>query len=24
VIDIGRSAGVDHIGLMTPRILAGQ
>jgi biopolymer transport protein ExbD len=24
VIDIGRSASVDHIGLMTPRILAGQ
>jgi biopolymer transport protein ExbD len=24
VIDIGRSAGVDHIGLMTPKILAGQ
>jgi biopolymer transport protein ExbD len=24
VIDIGRSANVDHIGLMTPRILAGQ
>jgi biopolymer transport protein ExbD len=23
-IDIGRAAGVDHIGLMTPRILAGQ
>jgi biopolymer transport protein ExbD len=23
-IDIGRSAGVDHIGLMTPKILAGQ
>ena len=23
-IDIGRSAGVDHIGLMTPRIIAGQ
>ena len=24
VIDIGRSASVDHIGLMTPRILEGQ
>jgi biopolymer transport protein ExbD len=24
VIDIGRSAGVDHIGLMTPKIIAGQ
>jgi biopolymer transport protein ExbD len=24
VIDIGRSASVDHIGLMTPRILAGE
>lgn len=24
VIDIGRSANVDHIGLMTPQILAGQ
>jgi len=24
VIDIGRSANVDHIGLMTPRIQAGQ
>ena len=24
VIDIGRSANVDHIGLMTPKILAGQ
>jgi biopolymer transport protein ExbD len=24
VIDIGRAANVDHIGLMTPRILAGQ
>ena len=24
VIDIGRSAGVDHIGLMTPKIMAGQ
>jgi biopolymer transport protein ExbD len=24
VIDIGRSAGVDHIGLMTPKILEGQ
>jgi len=24
VIDIGRSASVDHIGLMTPRIIAGQ
>jgi biopolymer transport protein ExbD len=24
VIDIGRAAGVDHIGLMTPKILAGQ
>ena len=23
-IDIGRAAGVEHIGLMTPRILAGQ
>jgi len=23
-IDIGRAAGVDHIGLMTPKILAGQ
>jgi biopolymer transport protein ExbD len=24
VIDIGRAANVDHVGLMTPRILAGQ
>jgi biopolymer transport protein ExbD len=24
VIDIGRSANVDHIGMMTPKILAGQ
>ncbi len=24
VIDIGRAAGVDHVGLMTPKILAGQ
>jgi biopolymer transport protein TolR len=24
VIDIGKAAGVDHIGLMTPKILAGQ
>jgi biopolymer transport protein ExbD len=24
VIDIGRAASVDHIGLMTPKILAGQ
>jgi biopolymer transport protein TolR len=24
VIDIGHSANVDHIGLMTPKILAGQ
>jgi biopolymer transport protein ExbD len=24
VIDIGRQANVDHIGLMTPKILAGQ
>ena|ERR1039458_7552310 len=24
VIDIGRAANVDHIGLMTPRIQAGQ
>ena len=24
VIDIGRSASVDHIGLMTPKIIAGQ
>jgi biopolymer transport protein ExbD len=24
VIDIGRAANVDHIGLMTPHILAGQ
>ena len=24
VIDIGKSAGVDHIGLMTPKIMAGQ
>lgn len=24
VIDIGRSANVDHIGLMTPKIMAGQ
>ena len=23
VIDIGRSANVDHIGLMTPKILGG-
>jgi biopolymer transport protein ExbD len=24
VIDIGRAASVDHIGLMTPKIQAGQ
>ena len=24
VIDIGHSANVDHVGLMTPKILAGQ
>ena len=24
IIDIGRAANVDHIGLMTPKILAGQ
>jgi biopolymer transport protein ExbD len=24
VIDIGRGAGVDHIGLMTPKVQAGQ
>jgi len=24
VIDIGHQAGVDHVGLMTPKILAGQ
>ncbi len=24
VIDIGRAANVDHIGLMTPKIIAGQ
>ena len=24
VIDIGKAAGVDHIGLMTPKIMAGQ
>jgi biopolymer transport protein ExbD len=24
VIDIGKAAGVDHIGLMTPKILLGQ
>jgi len=24
VIDIGHAAGVDHVGLMTPRVLAGQ
>jgi biopolymer transport protein ExbD len=24
VVDIARSAVVDHIGLLTPRILAGQ
>jgi biopolymer transport protein TolR len=24
VIDIGKEAGVDHIGLMTPKIMAGQ
>jgi biopolymer transport protein TolR len=24
VIDIGRAASVDHIGLMTPQILAGK
>jgi len=24
VIDIGHAAGVDHVGLMTPKILAGQ
>ena len=23
-IDIGRAAGVDHIGLMTPKVMAGQ
>jgi biopolymer transport protein ExbD len=23
-IDIGHAAGVDHVGLMTPRVLAGQ
>jgi len=23
-IDIAKSAGVDHVGLMTPKILAGQ
>jgi biopolymer transport protein ExbD len=24
VIDIGHAANVDHIGLMTPKIMAGQ
>jgi biopolymer transport protein ExbD len=24
VIDVGRAANVDHIGLMTPKIMAGQ
>ena len=24
VIDIGRAASVDHIGLMTPRVMAGE
>ncbi len=24
VIDIGRTANVDHIGLMTPKIMEGQ
>jgi len=24
IIDLGRSANVDHIGLMTPKIMAGQ
>jgi biopolymer transport protein ExbD len=24
VIDIGRTANVDHVGLMTPKIMAGQ
>jgi biopolymer transport protein TolR len=24
VIDIGTQAGVDHVGLMTPKILAGE
>lgn len=24
VIDIGRAANVDHIGLMTPRVMAGE
>jgi biopolymer transport protein ExbD len=24
VIDIGRSANVDHIGMMTPKIMAGE
>jgi biopolymer transport protein TolR len=24
VIDIGHQAGVDHVGIMTPKILAGQ
>jgi biopolymer transport protein ExbD len=24
VIDIGTAAGVDHVGLMTPKIMAGQ
>jgi biopolymer transport protein ExbD len=24
IIDIGHSAGVDHIGLMTPEVLAGR
>jgi biopolymer transport protein ExbD len=24
VIDIGKAANVDHIGLMTPKIMAGQ
>jgi biopolymer transport protein TolR len=24
VIDIGHAAGVDHVGLMTPKVLAGQ
>ncbi len=24
VIDIGKAAGVDHVGLITPKIAAGQ
>jgi biopolymer transport protein ExbD len=24
VIDIGKASGVDHVGLMTPKIMAGQ